>query len=384
MAPTIPGIVHRVVYEEPHPLSRFVRGASRRRRAGARPRPGQGAGAPLRDGRGLRRGRRGHPRGPASPARGRGRPRGRGGVGLAARRAARGRDRGVGSRGPGARPGGVVAGSARRGSDPIRPAREPAPPPPALAGPGPGRCRHGPGPPGPVPLGTVAGLRSFGASPDAQRSRAHVRASHADGLHGALPRPARRAPAGVAGPSPDRLRPSSPQRHPARVRGRRDGPRAAPQPGRSARRRSCSGCTRVVAKRARGLARPARGAGRGPVGRQRADRAHRRQLPARRHAAARGEPRAAFAATSTSSGSDRGLARPRAVHAPGPRPGGSRPGRGRGAGGGDRRPRRRRGRAGGTTTPSARPTPPPTRRSWRCARPRARSATTACPGRPCT
>ena len=62
-APTIPGIVHRVVYEEPEPPVAPRPRASRRRRAGARPRAGEGPGAPIPDGRGVRRGCRGRPRG---------------------------------------------------------------------------------------------------------------------------------------------------------------------------------------------------------------------------------------------------------------------------------------------------------------------------------
>ena len=65
LAPTIPGIVHRVVYEEPGaPLAPRPRPAPRRR-ARARARAGQGPGRPLSHGRGARRGRGGPARGTA-------------------------------------------------------------------------------------------------------------------------------------------------------------------------------------------------------------------------------------------------------------------------------------------------------------------------------
>ena len=168
MAPTIPGIVHRVVYEEPDPPSRFVRGLPAdvervlaRALAKDPERRYPTAEAFAEDAEDVLAGQ--HPRHAAGDdlvvVEESDSPLAELLVDAPGRRL----------RGPGARAGGVVVDSARRGSDPIRAARPPAPPPSALAGPGARRRRHGPGPPGPVPLGSVAGLRSFGVSPDAQR-----------------------------------------------------------------------------------------------------------------------------------------------------------------------------------------------------------------------
>ena len=160
----------RRVRGAPPPLAPRPRG-SRRRRAGARPRAGQGPGAPIPDGRGFRRGRRGHPRGPASPPRGRGRARGRGGVGLAARRAARGRDR---ARLP--RPGASSRRSRRRfRPPPERP--DPSCPRTCPAAAGAGRARPWPPPPRawaswPCSSGPRGGPPLLRRLPDARRPRA--------------------------------------------------------------------------------------------------------------------------------------------------------------------------------------------------------------------
>ena len=95
----------------------------------------------------------------------------------------------------------------------------------------------------------------------------------------------------AAGPPAHRLRPPLAQRHAARLRGRRAGPRAGSERTAEEDGARLQAARGLVPRRARDPARPSRGPGGGSLGRQPEDRPHRRQLPAGRHAPAGGEPR---------------------------------------------------------------------------------------------